>query len=286
VSPALSVALLLAGAPAAPPALQRALASAPPGAPRAVAATRALVGLPYAPDPLGDGSGPDADPRFRLDAFDCMTFVETAVALGSSRSLEEAARALDDVRYQGAPLRGDRHHEVLAQWLPANVARGYVADATQAIAGERARREERVYTAEGWAAIRHAGRGIAGLPRSKEPLGRFGAWVVAPADVAGIAARIPDGTLVFVIRTDDPLRASRVTHAGLVVAAADGSRRVRHATSSTRFRQVIEESLGNFVKREQAAHAAWPVVGLTFYAVADASAEVQALGPAAATANP
>ena len=268
---------LLAQAPAPPAALVRALGIAPAGAQRASAATRPLLGLPYEPDPLGDGEGD----RFRLDTFDCMSFVETAVALGSSRTLAEAARALDDVRYQGAPRRAERHHEVLSQWLPANVARGYLAEATPAIAADRALREERVYTAEGWDALHRTGRAIVGLPRALEPIGRYGAWVVAPEDVLTVAARIPDGALVFVVRTDDPRRASRVTHAGLVVVGRDGARRVRHATSSTGLRQVIEEPLGTFLRREQAAHPGWPVVGLTFYSVLDASARVQALGQAA-----
>jgi hypothetical protein len=284
VSWALPLVLLLAAGDAAPAGLLHALSAAPPGAARAVAATRALLGVPYLRDPLGEGGGPDPDPRFRLDAFDCVTFVETAVALGSSRTLGEAARALDDVRYEGAPLLAARHHEVLSQWLPANALRGYVAEATPAIAGERARREERVYTAEGWAALHRAGRAIVGLPRAREPLGRFGAWVVAPEDLPGVEGRIPDGALVFVVRADDPLRSTRITHAGLVVSAPDGARRVRHATSSTRHRKVIEESLASFLAREQAAFPGWKVVGLTFYAILDASARVQALGEVGAPA--
>jgi hypothetical protein len=103
--------------------------------------------------------------------------------------------------------------------------------------------------------------------------------------VAAVAASIPDGALVFVVRADEPLRPSRVTHAGLVVVGRDGARRVRHATSSTRFRQVIEESLSNFVRREEVARPGWPVVGVTFYAVLDASARVQALGRSTAAAG-
>jgi hypothetical protein len=91
------VALTVAAAPA-PAAVARALGEAPPGGARAVRATAPVVGAPYLLSPLGEGAGPDPDPRFRLDAFDCMTFVETAVALGSASSLEEGRRALDDVR--------------------------------------------------------------------------------------------------------------------------------------------------------------------------------------------
>ena len=36
------------------------------------------LGAKYVADPLGEGRGYDADPLIRKDAFDCVTFVETA----------------------------------------------------------------------------------------------------------------------------------------------------------------------------------------------------------------
>ena len=86
------------------------------------AATAPLLGVRYLLSPLGEGAGLDPDPRFRLDAFDCVTFVETALALGSAGSLEEARRALDDVRYRSRVDVADRLHEVLSQWIPSNLA--------------------------------------------------------------------------------------------------------------------------------------------------------------------
>jgi len=84
--PTLALALALAAAP--PPAtpgleeaIEQALAS-PAGGPRASAATAPLLGVRYLLSPLGEGVGLDPDPRFRLDAFDCVTFVETALEIG------------------------------------------------------------------------------------------------------------------------------------------------------------------------------------------------------------
>jgi hypothetical protein len=222
------------------------------------------VGAPYLASPLGEGGGPDADPRFRLDAFDCMTFVETAVALGSAATLEEAARALDDVRYARAPALADRNHEVLSQWIPSNVAKGWVADVGAAVAGGLARRETKAFSPESWAAVRAAGRAVPGLPRARLPAGVFGVDVVAPEDVDAIAARLPDGAIALVVREDRPDRATRVTHAGLVVRGARGDVRVRHATSSKGVGRVIEEPIARFLRREERAYPRWPVAGLAF----------------------
>lgn len=285
-------ALVSLAAPAPDLAVARALAVAPAGGSRAVAATRALVGLPYVHSPLGEGAGRDADPRFRLDAFDCMTLVETAVALGSAATMAEARLALDDVRYAGPPSWAARNHEVLSQWLPANVARGFVADATSSLAGVAVRRPAKEYTPASWDAVRAAGRAIPGLARARLPLGRFEVPAVAPGDVGRVAGQLPDGAIVFVLRVDQPERATRVTHAGLVVRGAGGATRVRHATSTKGVERVIEEPIDRFVRRQERAYPRWPLEGFSFWAIRDASARVRALAarpapePAAAEASP
>lgn len=275
----LAALLALAAPPAAPPAPSRA------GGPRAVQATASLVHAPYLASPLGEGGGADPDPRFRLDAFDCMTFVETAVALGSTSSADEAALALDDVRYErGRASLAARNHEVLSQWIPGNVAKGWIADVTSELAGPLARRVEQTYTPETWATVRAAGRAIRGLPRSRLPLGRFAIHVVSPQDVAIVGPRVPTGALVFVVRGDAPERPTRVTHAGVVVQGPRGPR-VRHATSSRRVLRVIEEPLAVFVRRQQQAHPRWSLEGFSFYALRDNTARVRALARAAGSAR-
>jgi hypothetical protein len=259
------------------PAVARALAQAPAGGPRAARATRPLHGAPYLASALGEGAGPDADPRFRLDAFDCLGFVETAVALGSARNLDEARRALDDIRYAGPPRLAARHHEVLSQWIPAALARGWIAELTPALAGPRLVREVERYDAARWDRVRRAGRAIAGLPRRRLPVGEFALAYVAPPDAVALAGAVPDGSLVFPVRAPDPSRATRITHAGLVFVAPDGSRWVRHATSTRGVARVVEEPFPAFARRQERSRPGWPVAGYAFYAVPDASARVLAL---------
>ena len=276
---ALAAALALAATPV-DLEVARALARAPAGGPRAAAATRPLVGARYEPSPLGEGAGRDADPRFRLDAFDCMTLVETATALGSAASLGEARAALDDVRYSGLAEYAGRNHEVLSQWIPANVAKGWIADATPALLGGAPTVAAKEYTRASWGAVRAAGRAIPGVPRARLPLGRFEVGIVPLAGVASIAARIPEGTIVFVVRADAPDRATRVTHAGLVVGGPAGARLVRHSTSSRGVARVIEEPLDRFLRREGLAYPRWPLEGLSFFTIRDATARVRALASA------
>src|SRR5512138_2486889 len=266
-------------------AVLAALRGAPAGGPRAAAATRPLVAAPYLASPLGEGEGPDADPRFRLDAFDCLTLVETAVALGSASTLEEARAVLDDVRYRGAAALATRNHEMLSQWIPANVAKGWIADAAPRIAGPLARIAEKEYSAASWAAVRAAGRAVPGVPRARLPVGRYGVHVVAAADVPAVSGRVPEGTIVLAVRADAPDRATRVTHAGLVVAGPGGRRLVRHATSSKGIGRVIEEPIDRFARREARAYPRWPLEGLAFLAIRANEARARALAAAAVPAG-
>jgi hypothetical protein len=281
----LAAALALAATPV-DAAVSRALALAPAGGARASAATRPLVGAPYQASALGEGAGRDPDPRFRLDAFDCMTFVETAAALGSASTLAEARRALDDVRYSGPPSFAARNHEVLSQWIPENVRKGWIVPATAELRAAHARAAAKEYTPASWRAVRAAGRGIPGVPRARLPLGRFDVEMVPIEEAPRLAPLLPEGAIVFVIRADAPDRATRITHAGLAVRGPHGEARVRHATSSKGVGRVIEEPLERFLRRQGRAYPRWPLEGVAVFTLADARPRVRELAAGAPAAGP
>ena len=91
------------------------------------------MAAPYLLSPLGEGEMPDPDPRFRMDAFDCTTFVETAIAMAICSDLPEVERLLDDIRYTGDPSFQSRRHLMTSQWIPELIADGYVEDVTKQI---------------------------------------------------------------------------------------------------------------------------------------------------------
>jgi hypothetical protein len=268
----------LSARPTAPAPLLGALLDSPPGPARAVAATAPLLGRRYVLNALGEGAAPDRDPRFRLDAFDCVTFVETAIALGASRDLEEAARVLDDVRYDGAPAYERRNHYVIPQWIPANVAHGWVEDVADAVAGPDAIEAVERHDDDRWRRLARAGATLPHLPRAAWPRGTFGVRMVPVDRVLAHAGRIPDGTIAWVVRADAPWRPTRVTHAGLVVVGPRGDRRVRHATASVGTTRVIEEPLDRFLRRQERAYPGWPLSGLLLLKIRENGGRLAALG--------
>src|SRR5713101_759008 len=95
-----------------------------------------FVGVPYGDYPLGEGSGVEPQPRWRVDKVDCQTFVETVLAMANAKSLDRARTILDDIRYAGDPPKvsfATRNHFTEAQWLPANTEKGYLREETRTV---------------------------------------------------------------------------------------------------------------------------------------------------------
>lgn len=72
------------------------------------------LGARYVLDPLGEAAGYDPDPLIRDDAFDCTTFVETALADGDMARLMK-------IRYRDGQARWEnRNHFIETDWLANN----------------------------------------------------------------------------------------------------------------------------------------------------------------------
>src|SRR5690606_35806058 len=118
---------------------------------RVLRASERFLDAPYLPSPLGEGEGQDPDPLFRLDAVDCLTFVEASLALSLAERMEDVTPLLTALRYQGeAPSYAARNHLMEAQWLPHNLRKGFLEDVTARYGGPRVVRVEKVLTAKTW----------------------------------------------------------------------------------------------------------------------------------------
>jgi len=84
------------------------------------------VGRGYLLGPLGEGdsSRGDPKPRFRLDSFDCVTYLETSLALARARDTSDLLSRMDSIRYlDGRAQWRWRNHFFEGDWLPRNGSR-------------------------------------------------------------------------------------------------------------------------------------------------------------------
>lgn len=243
---------------------------------RIASVSAGFLDTPYLVSPLGEGAGAptDPDPTFRLDAVDCLTFVEETVALSLAKDETQLGALLDQLRYGEKRAYEDRNHLMEAQWLPRNVEKGFLRDVTDRYGGADAVWAEKVITRKTWTSRSSS---ELKLPADKQVVGTFRFRMIPLEKVLTRAKKVPSGTLMIVIREDLPLKVTRVTHLGFIVQKK-GRPILRHAARNV-FGRVVDEELENFLTRN-GKYEKWKVSGVSFY-------EVTSPGPAkAAQAQP
>ncbi|HEX8437085.1 N-acetylmuramoyl-L-alanine amidase-like domain-containing protein [Archangium sp.] len=220
-----------------------------------------FLGTPYVHSPLGEGRGVDPDPPFRLDAVDCLTFVEQALAMSLANAEAEVPTLLERLRYASTPAYENRNHLMEAQWLPNNQRKGFLVDVTRRYGGEDTVRVQKTLTPLTWTS--RSSQAL-GLPKTHQPRGTYGLNMIPLERVMAHARQVPSGTILIVLREDLPLKATRVTHLGFVVQK--GRRTwLRHARRGVDGNgRVVDEDLETFLARN-AKYDKWKVSGVSLY---------------------
>lgn len=254
--------------------------------------SEALLGRPSGNGPLGEG--PDAkydrDPLYRMDTFDCTTYVETVVALSLSNDLGTFQSRMNQIRYkEGIISFTARNHFPDLDWFPNNP--GIFSDLAPEIAGKEVTAEADI-TKPGWYAKLGADRIVRPdlspdqqkelllelrLEGAKFPAKEKGKISYIPltllfpngeADPA-VFAKIPSGSVISVVRPNWDLVAGggthmNVSHQGMGIVK-DGVIHYRHATTSGE-KKVIDVALAVYLK----PYLTSPTIrGISVYAVRD-----------------
>ena len=70
-------------------------------------------------------------PYINLKNYDCLSFVETILALSLSRNADEIDLILKGLRYDGDVDYKNRNHFMISQWIPNAIEKGYLKDITK-----------------------------------------------------------------------------------------------------------------------------------------------------------
>jgi hypothetical protein len=162
-----------------------------------------------------------------LDGFDCVTYVETALAFAGARSANDFIRRLKGIRYKGGEVVWRRRNHYMTNWIRNNTTAGYVSRMSL---GAPARSKKRVLNM------------LPGLrPQTKS-------FSCIPKKALGpVSDRIRSGDLIFFASTRAHLD---VFHCGIIVR--DGDRLLlRHASRSQG--GVVEQELSTFLNANRMA---------------------------------
>jgi hypothetical protein len=185
--------------------------------------SRRFLGHPYKPNPL-IGSADTAEVfTATFDGFDCVTYIETIVALARAFNVDDFIEQLQQIRYEQGRIEWKRRNHYMTQWIRNNVREGIIKPVS--LPKVPILRIERVLN----------------VVPELDPQ-RIRMKTVPKRAVPRLEQHLQSGDLIFFVSTRNNLD---VFHAG--IAVRDEKRVVmRHASRSQG--GVVEQELSEFLK--------------------------------------
>lgn len=190
--------------------------------------SRLFLGSPYKSNPL-IGSADTAEVfTASLDAFDCVTLIETVLALARASRLSDFSESLRRIRYDRGRIEWERRNHYMTDWIRNNLREGVLRPVAMPYVPAISR--ERILNV------------LPGLAAR-----RVRVRCVPKRAVTRAAKYLQSGDLMFFASARRNLD---VFHAGIIVR--DGpSARLRHASRSQG--GVVEQELADFLKANRMA---------------------------------
>ena len=186
-----------------------------------------FLGRPYVDSPLGGGPLEREVLTTDTSGFDCVTYVETVLALSISNSQLSFKRRLRSIRYNNGQVDWFKRNHYMIDWAKRNETAGFVRNCT---AGEFVVKRRRVLNL------------IPSLPSKEVALRCLPKQRIARDRAIGKSGDI----LLFV----STRRNLDVFHLGFLIRR-ESERLLRHASRTARC--VIEEDLNSFLSRYRMA---------------------------------
>ncbi|HJQ69110.1 MAG TPA: N-acetylmuramoyl-L-alanine amidase-like domain-containing protein [Blastocatellia bacterium] len=197
----------------------------PTFAARIDAVSARLLGSRYDTDPLGGGPDATEELTISLEGFDCVTYVETVLALAQSRGVEEFVEAVRHLRYERGIIDWRRRNHYMIDWAEENERRGVIKDITAGPDAVRKTRELAV---------------VKGLPNKHASFD-----CIPKRRINRVANGLETGDVILFVSAKKNLD---VFHMGLLVRRGE-ELLLRHATRSRG--EVVEQKLSEFLKNNR-----------------------------------
>jgi cell wall-associated NlpC family hydrolase len=187
-----------------------------------------FIGHPYEQNPL-IGSA-DAAEVFTASfvGFDCVTYIETILALALASQVDDFGDWLRKIRYERGSIQWDQRNHYISQWISNNVRNGVIGQISMP-AVPILSRERNLNVVPGLAARRAV------------------VECVSKAAVRRLEPHLQTGDLIFFVSTRKNLD---VFHAGIIVRDGENIL-MRHASRSQD--AVVEQPLNEFIKANRMA---------------------------------
>ena len=193
---------------------------------RIEAVSRQFLGFPYSRTLIGSAQQPEVFVA-SLNRFDCVTYIETVLAIASASNASQFSEFLRHLRYDRGRVAWGKRNHYMTHWIRNNTRNRSVRRIAARIPGSAKTRLLNV---------------VPGLPASSV---RF--ECIPKQAIKRLAPQLETGDLIFFASTRKHLD---IFHCGLLVR--DGKQlRMRHASLSRK--SVVEQDLDEFLKNNRMA---------------------------------
>src|ERR1019366_4131607 len=190
--------------------------------------SRHFLGYSYKPNPLIGSADTVEVFTASLDGFDCVTYIETIVAIARASNVDDFTEWLRRIRYERGRIQWERRNHYMTLWIRNNVREGIIRPVSMP-AVPIVIRERVLNVVQGLAAQRTR---VKCVPKPRLPR---------------LEPHLQSGDLIFFVSTRKNLD---VFHAGIIVR--DGKKiLMRHASRSQGL--VVEQELSEFLKANRMA---------------------------------
>jgi hypothetical protein len=187
-----------------------------------------FLGYPYQSDPL-IGSAETAEVfTTSLEGFDCVTYLETIVALACASNVDDFADLLRRIRYDKGRIEWDRRNHYMTDWIRNNLREGILRRVSM-----------RAVPTVSKVRILNV---VRGLPARRTQM----KWIPKPA-FTQLEPHLETGDLIFFVSTRKNLD---VFHTG-IIGRVGQKLLMRHASRSQA--GVVEQELREFFKANRMA---------------------------------
>ncbi len=242
---------------------------------RVIEVSAHFLGTPYHLGPLGEGSQGEFDqkPLISFSVVDCTTFVEETMALSLADNLAQATKILQRIRYKNGVISYQtRNHFPSVDWIPNNIAAGFIKDITSTVAGPDLEVASKWISKKKWYQEKKLSD-IQGFPKMTpqekkvllDKLSEIGEEMpdeeasipyLPIRDFADRLQNIPSGAIANLVRGDNPREPVLISHQVFIIQK-EGETYVRHAA----FDSVVKDvpALEYFARYE---NSKWPLLGI------------------------
>jgi len=217
---------------------------------------------PYKLNILGEGN---IKPLYSFKGVDCVTYVETVLALANSNTLDKSISLLQKIRYKNGEIKyNKRNHFTMTQWIPNNESLGIIKNITDKVS-KNTKIMIKDITQKSFNGKFKKFKSL----KENLPLGKHSIKYIPIKYFLNNYnnMNIPNGTIMLIIRENKNNYPIFTTHLGFIVKNNKNELIFRSAVTNRKYKEVRDYKLISYLRfyTDYFSKKNWGIKGISLY---------------------